>query len=245
MIIEKLRDYGLALANNKIITDIRIGLSYTCVELNNTDTGVAYTPKNNELTCCMAGKNEFLIDERAQKVIQKLGSNNHLENALALAAINAIVNDKVQNYTEGDIKKLISLKEEDQIAMVGYFSPLVDYFRGKSNRLNIFEKKQQKGVLGIEELDKIAPLCNVAVITATTIINNEIDLYIEKFKHCREIIILGPSTPIIKEIFFPLGVTVLSGIQVVNNERIKQIISHGFGTRHFKNNVRKINLSDK
>jgi uncharacterized protein (DUF4213/DUF364 family) len=243
MILKQIKECALKKANDKTITDLRIGLSYTLVEVNNEHTGVAWTPKNLQQSCCQLNNNELLIGSPATKLIHKFGSHHQLENTLALATINAMVNQNNENSISADVTKLLSIQQHEQVAMIGYFGPLVSFFKEKQITLHILEKDSTKETVNINMLDQVAEECACVIITATTLINNEFELYLQKFLHCKDIIILGPSTPLIPEIFFDHGVTTLSGIQVIDKEKLKQIICHGFGTRQFKKAVKKINLT--
>ena len=68
------------------------------------------------------------------------------------------------------------------------------------------------------------------------------DDLIDLCENAREIAVLGPSTPFIPEIFTRRGVTMLSGLKVVDAVKILQIVSEGGGTRQFGPAVRKLSL---
>lgn len=55
-------------------------------------------------------------------------------------------------------------------------------------------------------------------------------------------VILGPSTPFIPEVFRRRGVTMLSGLKTEDPGRILQIVSEGGGARQFGPAVRKLSL---
>ncbi|MGD9581344.1 MAG: DUF364 domain-containing protein, partial [Vampirovibrionia bacterium] len=162
--------------------------------------------------------------------------------SLALACVNAMVNNTACGLDTGDITTCININADDTVGMVGWFAPLIMPVKNKAQKLLICERKESQEFLSESQIPEILPNCNIAIITATSLIDDKLDSLLEHTKNCREIIILGPSLPLIKDIFKPLNVSVLSGIQVVNNEKIKQLISHGYGMSHFKETVRKVNL---
>lgn len=53
---------------------------------------------------------------------------------------------------------------------------------------------------------------------------------------------LGPSTPILPEVFGARGVTLLSGVRVADRERAMRVVSEGGGTRQFGGAVKKLTL---
>jgi uncharacterized protein (DUF4213/DUF364 family) len=110
--------------------------------------------------------------------------------------------------------------------------------------LKIFEQidKPENGLLPESELPNHLPLCQVAFITSTSIINNTIDNILKAARSCREVALLGASTPMMPEIFEDTSATLLSGIIVTEPEEILRIVSEGGGTRRFKNHIQKVNM---
>ncbi|MEW5819073.1 MAG: DUF364 domain-containing protein [Cyanobacteriota bacterium] len=232
-------------AENHIITDLRLGHAYCCVEIDNDKLGLAYTPKELTNDCCSGLGGELYIGQTADKLILNLGDDNRILSCAALASVNALINISLPDLITGDITDIIHLKPTDNIAMIGYFSPLVKTLSKKSNKLCIFEKKTSDNFLPIEQLENLISEFQVALISATSIIDNSIDVLLEITRNCNEVVILGPSTPLSKEVFSKYNVTLLSGMIPVSNTQLKQLISHGYGTRSFKETVKKVSLRIK
>jgi len=55
-------------------------------------------------------------------------------------------------------------------------------------------------------------------------------------------VLLGPSTPFMPEVFRRHGVTMLSGLQVVDAAQVLRVVSEGGGTRQFGRAARKVSL---
>ena len=87
------------------------------------------------------------------------------------------------------------------------------------------------------------PRCDIAVITSTALILGELGGLLEATRDCREVAIVGASTPLIPEVFGPFGVTLLSGITVTDGPGILQIVSEGGGMGFFGGRVRKVNVT--
>lgn len=59
---------------------------------------------------------------------------------------------------------------------------------------------------------------------------------------CREVVLVGASTPLAPSVFQPLGVTLLSGIVVEDPSGILRVVSEAGGTSFFGRSVRKVNV---
>jgi len=82
------------------------------------------------------------------------------------------------------------------------------------------------------------------LITATTLINGTIDELLAAAKDCREVVLLGPSTPLVPEVFatMPHLVTLLAGVVVTDAEELLRTVAQGGGTRDFKTSAVKVNV---
>ncbi len=227
------------------VKDVRIGLGYTAVQLESGRTGVAFTFRQDLPGGCSVFPGlRPLAGRKVGDLLPCFDSTEKIEAAVGLATVNALSNYQPRGAQEGDILEFLNLTSEDTVGMVGYFGPLVLELKKKSRRLHIFEKVEQPGEILPEEVAlKLLPRCQVALITSTTLLNNTLDAILEASRSCREVVLLGASTPFLPEVFRDTPVTVLSGIEVLDNKGILQIVSEGGGMQFFKKNVKKINLS--
>ena len=220
-----------------VIREVRIGLGYTAVQLDDGRTGVAYTLGKELFRGCtaFAGKRP-IAGSPAEEVLRYLDSDGLVESALGLATANAIANTAPSQGSTGDVLKSVELFPTDAVAMVGFFAPLVAELQDRVAELEIFE--EQTGLLphlrGSSEAVSAIPTYDVALITSTTIINDTVDELLEAARDCREIVLVGPSTPLIAEAFEGTPTTWLSGITVDDADGLLRIVSEGGGTRLFK-----------
>ena len=84
--------------------------------------------------------------------------------------------------------------------------------------------------------------CQAAIITSTALLNNSIEDLFKLTKGCREVVMLGPSTPLIPAAFKDTPVTCLSGVVVVKPHKTLRIVSEGGGMRDFHNAIKKVNI---
>jgi uncharacterized protein (DUF4213/DUF364 family) len=54
--------------------------------------------------------------------------------------------------------------------------------------------------------------------------------------------LVGSTTPLADGLFGRYGISILSGILVTGPQEILRIVSECGGTRHFRGNVKKVNL---
>ena len=130
--------------------------------------------------------------------------------------------------------------------MVGCFSPLVEPIRRRVRRLSIFERGQRltSDLLPENRAGELLPQCSVAIITATTLLNGTIDALLAAASSCREVVVLGPSTPLVPEVFakLPRRATLLAGVLVNDAEELLRTIARGGGTRDFLTSAAKVNV---
>lgn len=228
-----------------VVSDVRIGLGYTAVQLDDGRTGVAYTMGRQNLRGCSAFiGNRPLAGNAAPDLIRYLGSDNFVESSLGLATVNAAVGIPSCGLLKGDVLDAVEILSTDKVAMIGFFGPLVGALNGRVAALDIFEERPDLSADLKPASDAISGLreSDIAVITSTSIINRTVDELLDAAHRCREVILLGPSTPLVPEAFEGTPVSVLSGITVRDSPGLLRVISEGGGTRLFGPFVTKWNM---
>jgi uncharacterized protein (DUF4213/DUF364 family) len=84
--------------------------------------------------------------------------------------------------------------------------------------------------------------CTVAIVTATTLLNDTLEEVLNGLGNPRHVAILGPSTPLLPEIFQGTPVRHLGGAVVRDTRKVMQIISEGGGTPAMRPYLRFVNL---
>jgi len=210
------------------ISDIRIGLGYTCVELNNNLCGLSYTfaKELNHKSCNILDIGEKIIGKKAIELLNGIFSYNLLDSALAIACANAILNKPQENYF--DFLSLI--EKQHNVVMVGYFAPIIGHIKQKAKSLKIIERDSRLDALpdwaSFFELKN----CDVAIISATTLVNKTIDSILS-FSNAKYNILLGATCTMSKEAFLNTKITHLCGVNIVNKDKVKTLVSLAAGTR--------------
>ena len=245
MITDELRSHLVASLPEQYVGDVRIGLGYTAVMLEDENVGVAYTFRDNAAAGCsiFVGQRP-LAGGTTTEILEYLGSSDGVESTVGLAVANALANRPHPDQQEGDILELLPLDPEDRVGMVGYFGPLVAPLENRVRELVIFERNAARSerVLPAEEALTQLPHCDVALITSTSLILDDLDRLLEAAANCREVALVGASTPLVPTVFRSRGVTLLSGITVTDGPGILQVVSEGGGMGFFGKRVRKVNI---
>ena len=127
--------------------------------------------------------------------------------------------------------------------MIGLFAPLVARIRATGAELTVIEKNSSRmEILGDAEKKDALKSCDVAIITATTLLNNTFEETINLLGTPHAVAIMGPSTPLMPAIFRNTPVTHLGGAIVADSARVMQIISEGGGTPALRPYLRFVNL---
>jgi len=237
MITDELIDRALQTAQSIKVKDVRVGLGYTGVMLEDGYCGLAYTFRNELGSRCgildVAGR---LIGMDAGELIPWAKENNLLKAAIGLASINAIMNDPEKNWDTGNVLTAFTLHESDTFGMVGEFNPILEKVKTMTKNIYVFEQNapENSGLYPSEVIPLYLPKCDVVVITATSIINHTFEEVASYCKNAREVCLVGPSTPLWPEVFRKYHITLLAGSVVKNPELVLQIISQGGGTMSMK-----------
>ena len=250
--VEMITSHLMAMAGERAIREAVAGARFCAVTLDDGATGVA------NLCPDVCGEPSRGIVHRlprpgtpAAVALATLASPTR--SAVGLATANALANRPHQwgerrdaGITEGDLLQVLELRPDDQVGMVGCFSPLVEPIRRRVWRLSIFERGQRltPELLPEDQARERLPKCSVAMITATTLLNGTIDALLAAAANCREVVLLGPSTPLVPEVFAkaPQRATLLAGVVVTNVEGLLRTVARNGGTRDFLSSVVKVNV---
>lgn len=243
-ISQRLKDLSIEKASGTHVADVTVGSRYTAVILDAGSGGLAFSFQRMPRVETYPRQDlSGLAGRSASRVLDLLGSSSRAETSIALATVNALVNSEKGNFLAGDILDHIRVRSDDRVAMIGHFRPLVPRLL-EAGSLKIFEQisRPEPGVYPAGEAREHLPRSDVALITATSIINHTIDALLEAAAPCREVVILGASTPLLPEAFQGTPVTLLSGVVVKDPKQAFRVADEGGGTRQFRPYVTKVNL---
>ena len=246
VILNRLYERLEAFAKSRKIADLRIGLGYIGVRLDNGSTGIAavlFDALPHGCTVVSAAGN--FAGSPATDLLQYLvAGKNPLEIAIGLATANALIEPPpAESMDDREATTYLNLQKGVKVAMVGLFAPLVARIRATGAELIVIEKNSARmEILGDAEKKDALKSCDVAIITATTLLNNTFEETINLLGTPHAMAIMGPSTPLMPAIFCQTPVTHLGGAIVTDSVRVMQIISEGGGTPALRPYLRFVNL---
>ena len=246
VILNRLYERLESFAKSRKIADLRIGLGYIGVRLDNDSTGIAAVLSDalpHGCTVVPAAGN--FAGSPATNLLQYLvGGKNPLEIAIGLATANALIEPPPTDAVDDrEATTYLNLQKGVKVAMIGLFAPLVARIRATGAELTVIEKNSARmEILGDAEKKDALKSCAVAVITATTLLNNTFEETINLLGTPRAVAVMGPSTPLMPAIFRQTPVTHLGGAVVADYARVMQIISEGGGTPALRPYLRFVNL---
>ena len=243
MIIDEICEQTAPMAAGQTVQDVRIGLGYTAVRLESGACGLAYTFRGEAGEGCGVMRDAGgLAGQPAGRIAGLARSLDAISTAVGLATLNALIAPP-PDAVEANVTEDLRVASDDVVGMVGYFGPLVAGLREQAKTLHIFERQYgNPGVLPDWAATTLLPECSVVVLSATTLLNRTLDTLLEKCSHARAVALVGPSTPFLPQVFAHRHITLLSGVQVVDAERVLRVVSEGGGTRQFGRAARKLTL---
>lgn len=244
-VLKRLYEWLEGSAKNRKVADLRIGLGYVGVKLDDDTIGIAAVlfdalPHG----CTVIPKAGSFAGSAAMDLVKYLVTGkNSLEIALGLACANALIEPPADNQENQEATTYLNLLAGEKVAMVGLFAPLVEKISSTGAVLTVIEKNPQRlELLSPEEKKRTLQDCDVAIITATTLLNHTFEETINLLGKPRSVALLGPSTPLAPEIFKDTPVTHLGGAVVAYSAKVLQIISEGGGTPALRPSLRFVNV---
>ena len=227
------------------IADLRIGLSYVGIKLDNGSAGLAAVlPESSARGCTVLKEAGTYVGLSAAETLKYLvDAKDALRRAMGVATANALVLPESGKTEDREATTYLNLQPGEKVVMVGLFAPLVERIRSTGATLTVVEKNPERlEVLSTEEKQKALKDCDVAIITATTLLNNTFEETIGLLDRPRSVVLMGPSTPLAPEVFRDTPVTHLGGSIVVDAAKALRIISEGGGTPALRPYLRFVNV---
>lgn len=242
---QRLKSICLSLAGEAAVREVRIGLAYTGVQLEDGRVGVAFTFEGE----FRRGHPTFsglrpLAGKRASQLLGLFDSTDRIEAAVALATANALANVPRNGMVQRDALQALAISSKDRVAMIGHFAPLVPRLKERTAELRVFEEIEdpQSGLLPVSEAPGYLDRCDIAIITSSAILTDALDGLLQAARCSREVVLMGASTPLLSEAFEDTPVTCLGGVLVQSPGETMRVISEGGGTRLLRNCITKVTV---
>ncbi len=236
MIVDDLLAEARPTLSRHAITDVRIGLGYTAVLLDDASCGLAGTLLEAAQPCCtLLAEAGELIGEPALDVAGHALSSDPIASSVGIATLNATLNRKGK---PGPSPLQVLPLDGAKVGMVGYFGPFVPELRKRAKVLHVFERRSlSPDALPDWAAERLLPSCDVVLITSLTLVNKTLDHLLQLARG--EVALIGPTTPL-SEVFSEYGVSHLFGMMIKDPQRILVTVSQAGGTQRFEGAVKKV-----
>jgi uncharacterized protein (DUF4213/DUF364 family) len=246
-IIEALIETALAWNSQERVADIRVGLGYTAVKLESGKAGVACMlgHRLGKGTCSLLPQAGTLTGIEVGQAIPFCRSQNVVEASIGLATLNALIDwTGDAGSSNEELVELLHINQHDRVGVVGQIAPIVNAIRQRANTCVVFDegKVGQEGITDTAQEREMLPQCDVVILSATSLLNHTFDGLLIQASGAREICVMGPSTPLLPEVFRVRGVTLLAGCQITDANQILRIVSEAGGTKCFGKVSKKVNI---
>jgi uncharacterized protein (DUF4213/DUF364 family) len=218
MIMEKVLAAAGPYLEGRTVSDLVIGLSLIGCQLDNGNIGVSYVLREELSHGCSAFPFASEVIGRPASSIASwsISADDCLQRSIAASVLAAAACSQQLPEDNEDKPLGIELRAEDTVCMVGLISPLAAKISQKVRQLIIFDKgmgcsQSEFELYPMEKQQELIPTCDVVILTGTTTINGTIDGLLEMCKKAREVIMVGPSTPMFPKGWQGSRLTVLAG----------------------------------
>lgn len=222
----------------KVVTDLAIGISLIGVQLDDHETGVAYTLRDNLPSGCGAFSfaHDVIGSDAYEIASLCVTGKDDIQRGVATAVMNAAASDlALADSDEKDGPFGVKALPGDRLALIGYMAPIAKQFSGLVNDTVIFDRGRElagkQDVTPCDLQDEILPTCDIVVVSGTSVTNHSIDHLLDVCTGAREFVLTGTSTPMFPQGYLESRVTCLGGSlwKAECKEDIFRNIIHGGG----------------
>jgi uncharacterized protein (DUF4213/DUF364 family) len=163
-----------------------------------------------------------LVGCSALETAGRLESWEPLEASLGLAALNSLIEPQGRAGSVNEI--ILEAVAGRTAAVIGRF-PFNAEVAAQASRIYFFETDPKGDELPPFAVEEILPKVDVAVISATALINKSLPRLLELSRRAFSVV-LGPSTPM-NSVLFRYGADLLGGVRVVDADALMGSLAQG------------------
>ena len=242
------------------IDRVVVGIFFTGVKLSTGHGGLCATPVKEipQAVCCPSFAREMPYSGKmkgrpVEWILDQLDSNHILLKTIAIATLNALsaIEFEKGGYVidnETDSFDSLDVDASSTVVVVGALVPILRKALKANSTLYILEK--DKSTLRGQELDhfveadkfmEVVPKATHLVITGTTLINDSLDGLLEVAPEEADILVTGPTSSMIPDVFFKHKVKKLGGDILRDPDTALNILAEaGSGYHLFGKSTEKI-----
>jgi uncharacterized protein (DUF4213/DUF364 family) len=150
------------------------------------------------------------------------------EASVGMATLNGLLQIHAQSLTDMDAADwLVAQGRGKRVAIFECFPFIVEELKPVARDVWVFEQHPDKNEYGVTDMPALLPNADIVAITSSTLINHTFDAILEWIHRPTIVMLLGSSIPLSLHLF-PLGIDVLSGVQVIEIPKQSPQLKQGF-----------------
>jgi uncharacterized protein (DUF4213/DUF364 family) len=266
LVAEWLSDLRRNCTGEPLVSDVRVGVFYTAVEISTGDVGVAFTPRDlSDTVCCPktaagappAGR---LIGVKAWDAAEYALSPSALRRAVGIAALNALSAAAIERHglPKGTLREKLdaldaaAIAPDDEVVMVGAFVPFIKRLKGRVAGLRVIDKhrdalKPEEQALWTppQRASEALKNASVVILSGSALVEGGVEELLSASESARVRVMAGPTTPLLwPRPFFECGIVILGGIRALNGRDLLTIVGQGGSGYFFEGAAQKACLME-
>jgi len=234
MIAERLYAESRAAAAADTVAAVTIGLGYTAVRTAAGGIGLCSTLIDRGACCTHVRTFRDFDGAPASELLAYVRSDDRLERVMGIALVNALNDPRAKTMSRDEgarsgVVAQLGIDAGTSVAMVGFFRPVIARLEKVGAETSILDRGHGMGDEAVF-LEQLATWPDVLILTATSLIDDSMDVFLERVSDSTRVVVMGPTTPMIPEVFADLPVHMLAGSVVVDRERALAAVRQGGGT---------------
>lgn len=215
MLIDRIFAEAEPILAERKIDEVMIGLTIAAVSFDDGSIGTALILHEE-----MANLSEVVFAPEEIKGMPAIDlakwaidpTEHPLKRTLGIATINACATALGLPNTGGvDASKAVEVYSSDTVGVIGYIRSLVSKMEDKAKKVIVYDNGEEENVYPSETQEILLPSCDIVYITGTTFVNHSIDHLLDLCKNAREIIVVGPTTPMFPNAYKDTNVKLIAG----------------------------------
>lgn len=239
MLVEEILKAAKPSLENKTVKDLVIGLSLISCQLSSGEVGVSYVLRENlPGGCSVFASAKDVVGMSAEEAANlAVTGEDDVARSIGISVLVAASQSlDIPNDDKKDLPFNVEFTKDDTVGMVGLIRPVANMLKDMVKEVVVFDKGLEKKVghpmmKPMAEQKVILPQCDIVLISGTTTINGTVDSLLDMCNSAREIVLVGPSTPMFPEGYRNTRISRASGSWWTNDKKdeIFRNISLGCG----------------
>jgi len=231
-------------AEQTTVTQLVLGLGYTAVLLKDGGAGIAYTWTDGGSGCSHEHGWGDAEGAPASGLLDLLLAGGGLSRSVGMATANALNHAAAIQLPEddgpaGSLIRQLDITRGTRVSMVGFFPPVARVLGDLGAELDIVDDAKGMGDRG-SFVERLREWPQVLIVTSTALLGGTVDELLAAAGPSTRIALLGPTTPLLPEIFEGTRVELLGGMVPRDVDGVLRTVRHGGGTRDFSSCCRKV-----